>query len=358
MKPIKAGLIGCGFISSIYLENCRNFQSMDIVACADLNRENAERQARDFDIPRTCSVDELLADPEIDIVLNLTIPAAHAEISLKAIEAGKHVYMEKPLSISLKDGRAVLDAAAEKGVRVGGAPDTFLGGGIQTALKLIEDGWIGRPVAATAFFMSRGVEKWHPNPDFYYQPGGGPMFDMGPYYLTTLVSLLGSVKRVTGSVQTSFDVRTTPEGRSIPVEVPTHITGSLDFENGAVGTVITSFDSVGNNLPRMEIHGETGTLSVPDPNHFGGEVLVKKLGRKQFENVPLTHGWTDNSRGIGLADMAEALLEKRPHRANDQLQYHVLEIMHAFHTASEENKHITINSRIEKPAALAMQQIF
>lgn len=331
---------------------------MDIVACADLNRENAERQARDFDIPRTCSVDELLADPEIDIVLNLTIPAAHAEISLKAIEAGKHVYMEKPLSISLKDGRAVLDAAAEKGVRVGGAPDTFLGGGIQTALKLIEDGWIGRPVAATAFFMSRGVEKWHPNPDFYYQPGGGPMFDMGPYYLTTLVSLLGSVKRVTGSVQTSFDVRTTPEGRSIPVEVPTHITGSLDFENGAIGTMITSFDSVGNNLPRMEIHGETGTLSVPDPNHFGGEVLVKKLGRKQFENVPLTHGWTDNSRGIGLADMAEALLEKRPHRANDQLQYHVLEIMHAFHTASEENKHIPINSRIEKPAALAMQQIF
>ncbi|MFB5662362.1 Gfo/Idh/MocA family protein [Alteribacillus sp. HJP-4] len=358
MKKLKAGLIGCGVISDIYLKNCQRFQSLEVVACADLEIERAQAKAEKFNIPKAYTVPELLQDNEIDIVLNLTIPAAHAEVCLSALDSGKHVYVEKPLSISLQDAKIILDTAEQKGLYVGGAPDTFLGGGLQTCLQLVEDGEIGRPVAASAFFMSGGVESWHPNPDFYYQEGGGPMFDMGPYYLTALIAMIGPVKRVTGSAQRSFAVRRTPEGREIPVEIPTHISGVLDFENGAVGTIVTSFDTFGNNLPRIEIYGERGTLSVPDPNHFGGTVRLKKMGDETFKEVPLTHGSIENSRGIGLADMAEAILEERPHRANGNLLYHVLELMHAFHISSEEGTHYNVSSTTEKPARLESIKTF
>jgi predicted dehydrogenase len=358
MEKLKVGIIGCGNISSIYFTNCQTFHSLDIVACADLDVERAQAKAEEFHVPKACSVQELLADPEIDIVINLTIPAAHAEVSLSALEAGKHVYVEKPLAISLEDGRKIVKVAKSKGLLVGGAPDTFLGGGIQTCIKLVKDGWIGRPVAANAFFMSNGVEGWHPNPDFFYQTGGGPMFDMGPYYITALISLIGSVKRVTGSAKISFPERETPEGRKIPVEIPTHISGVLDFENGAVGTLITSFDSWGSNLPRIEIYGEHGTLSVPDPNTFGGPVKFRRKGEKEFQEVPLTHGYTKNSRGIGLADMAEAIQEGRPHRANSDLTFHVLEIMHGFHIASEEGRHYKVTSSVDRPKLVEMNKKF
>lgn len=357
MNKVKVGIIGCGNISDIYLKNCtQTFDILEVVACADIIHERAEKKAQEYGVPRACSVAELLADPEIEIVLNLTIPKAHAEVCLAALESGKSVYVEKPLAITREDGKKILDTAKSKGLLVGCAPDTFLGGGLQTCRKLIDDGWIGEPVASTAFMVCHGHESWHPDPEFYYQTGGGPMFDMGPYYLTALVSLMGPVKRVTGSARITFPERiitSEPKyGQKIKVEVPTHVAGIMDFTNGAVGTIITSFDIWDSQLPRIEIYGSEGTLIVPDPNTFGGPVYIKRQGAESWSEVPLTHGYSENSRGIGLADMACALRDKRPSRASGELAYHVLEIMHGFHDASVDGKHYELLSTCEKPAAL------
>jgi predicted dehydrogenase len=300
----------------------------------------------------------MLADPDIRIVVNITTPDAHAEVGLQVLEAGKSVYNEKPLAIRREDGKRMVDLAAAKGVRIGGAPDTFLGGGIQTCRKLIDDGWIGEPVAATAFLMGHGHESWHPDPEFYYQVGGGPMFDMGPYYLTALVNLVGPVKRVTGSARITFPERTITSqpkfGQKIKVEVPTHIAGVLDFVNGAVGTIVTSFDVWGGQLPRIEIYGTEGTLSVPDPNTFGGPIHIRPARSQEWHEVPLAYGYAENSRGLGVADMAHALLSGRKHRANGELTYHVLDVMHAIHEASRENRHSEIESICAKPAIFPM----
>lgn len=359
MEKVKVGVIGCGNISSIYLKNLTQvFQNTEVVACADLLLERAQEKAEEFGIPKACSVEELLADEEIRIVVNLTIPNAHAEVSLAALEAGKSVYVEKPLAITREDGQKVLRLAEEKGLLVGCAPDTFLGGGLQTCRKLIDDGWIGRPVAATAFMLCHGHESWHPSPEFYYQVGGGPMFDMGPYYLTALVSLMGPVKRVTGSANITFPQRTITSqpkyGKVIDVEVPTHVAGVMDFENGAIGTIITSFDVWSAQVPRIEIYGTAGTLSVPDPNTFGGPVWIKRADMKEWMETPLTHGYGENSRGIGVADMASALLYGRGHRASGAMAYHVLELMHGFHDAANREQHYQMQSTCERPEPLPM----
>lgn len=358
ITPTKIGVIGCGNISGAYLGAGKKFEILDIVACADLDLERAKAKAEEFGVSRACTVDELLADPDIDIVVNLTIPIAHAEVAMKVIEAGKSVHNEKPLAITRADGQQMLAAAQAKNVRVGCAPDTFLGGGIQTCRKLIDDGWIGEPVAATAFMTCHGHESWHPDPEFYYKVGGGPMFDMGPYYLTALVNLIGPVRRVTGSARVTFPERTITSapkyGTTINVDVPTHVAGVLDFANGAVGTIITSFDVWAAELPRIEIYGTQGTLSVPDPNGFGGPVRVRRAGASEWSEIPLTHGYADNFRSIGVADMAYALRSGRPHRANGALAYHVLDIMHAIHDASREGKHIELTSGVERPAPLPM----
>jgi predicted dehydrogenase len=301
---------------------------------------------------------ELLADPEIQIVVNLTIPKAHAEVNLAVIAAGKNAHCEKPLAVNRADGQKTLEAAKEKGVRVGCAPDTFLGGGIQTCRKLIDDGWIGEPVAATAFMAGHGHESWHPAPDFYYEIGGGPMFDMGPYYLTALVNLLGPIRRVTGSTRITFPERTisndTPRfGEKITVETSTHLAGVLDFESGAIGTLIMSFDMWPHHLPRLEIYGSEGSLSVPDPNTFRGPVKVRRAGAQEWSEVPLTHS-DAVSRGIGVADMAYGLVYDRPHRVNGDLAYHVLDVMAAFDDASKSNAHVQIESTCERPAMLPM----
>jgi predicted dehydrogenase len=358
ITPAKVGIIGAGNISGIYLENGKVFDMIDIVAIADIDMDRARAQATKYGVAKACSVAELLADPEIEIVINLTIPAAHAEVAMQVVNAGKSVYNEKPLAAERADGKKLLELAKAKGVRVGCAPDTFLGGGIQTCRKLIDDGWIGQPVAAVAFMPSHGPESWHPNPGFFYQRGGGPMFDMGPYYLTTFVNLLGPVKRVTGSAQISFAERTVTNqwnyGDKLPVEIPTHIAGVLDFHSGAVGTIITSFDIWAAHLPRIEIYGSLGSLSVPDPNIFDGPVLIKRAGAKDWSEVPVSHGFTKNSRGLGVADMASAIRSGRQHRANGELAYHVLDLMHAFHDASREGKHILLESSCERPAALPL----
>jgi len=358
MKPAKIGIIGCGAISGVYFEAGKTFEILDIVACADIVPERAKAKAEQYQIPKACTPEELLADPEIEIVVNLTVPKAHFEVSLAALEAGKSVYSEKPLAVTREEGRRLLDAARERGLLIGCAPDTFLGGGLQTCRKLVDDGWIGEPVAASAFMMSHGHESWHPDPEFYYQAGGGPMFDMGPYYLTALVNLIGPVRRVTGSARITFPERTITSqpkfGKKIQVETPTHVAGVMDFANGAVGTIITTFDVWAAQLPRIEIYGTEGSLSVPDPNGFGGPVAVRRAGASEWSQMPLTHGYTRQSRGIGVADMAYALRSGRPHRANGEMAYHVLDTMQAFLDASATSKHIELTSTCERPAPLPL----
>ncbi|MHC4592788.1 MAG: Gfo/Idh/MocA family protein [Planctomycetota bacterium] len=354
---VKVGVVGCGDISGIYLKNMTQvFSVLDPVACSDLLMDRAEAAAQEFGLQKACTTEELLADSDIDIVVNLTPPLAHAEVALAAVEAGKSIYNEKPLAVTRDDGRRLLEAAAAQGVLVGGAPDTFMGAGLQTCRKLVDDGVIGEPVAAVAFMTCHGHEGWHPSPEFFYQLGGGPMFDMGPYYLTTLVSLIGPVRRVTGATSISFPERTIGSqpkcGQTIQVEVPTHVAGILEFECGAVGTIVTSFDVWAAQLPRIEVYGTEGSLSVPDPNGFGGPVRVWRPASEGWQEVDLTHGYAENSRGIGVADMACGLRSGRPRRASGELVFHVLDIMQALHEAPDTGRHVELESTCDRPTPL------
>lgn len=355
-NKVNVGIIGCGNISDRYFQWCPKFDILNVTACADIDFSRAQAKAEKYGV-KAYTVDQLLADPDIEIVINLTIPAAHTEVDLAAIAAGKHVHSEKPLALTREDGQKILNAAKEKGVLVGCAPDTFLGGGLQTCRKLIDDGWIGTPVAATAFMVGHGHESWHPNPEFYYKAGGGPMLDMGPYYLTALVHLLGPVKRVTGSSRITFPQRIVTSqpnyGQIIDVDVTTHLAAVLDFASGAVGTMIMSFDVWSHNLPRIEIYGSEGTMSVPDPNIFKGPVKIRRAGADDWMEIPLTHS-TDVERGIGVADMAYATKSGRAHRASGDLAYHVLDVMLAVDDASNTGRHINIASTVERPAALPL----
>lgn len=343
----KIGILGCGNVNRLYGETFPRLPNLHVSACADLDRVAAEKLAARQGIPRVISPAELLTDPEVEIILNLTTPSSHAEIALAALDAGKHVYNEKPLALSREDGRKIVETARTKNLLVGCAPDTFLGAGIQTCKKLIDDGEIGHPVGATAFMLCPGHESWHPSPEFYYQPGGGPMFDMGPYYLTALITLLGPARRVTGSVSTPRTERLISSqpraGTVIPVEVPTHVTGVLDFVNGAVATIITSFDIHASTLPPIEIYGTAGSLRVPDPNTFGGPVYLHRAGERKWTNVPLTGGPVQQSRGLGLSEMAEAVKMGSKHRASGELALHVLDMMHAIHESSASGQHIYIS---------------
>ncbi|MCY4019593.1 MAG: Gfo/Idh/MocA family oxidoreductase [Chloroflexi bacterium] len=354
MRTLNVGLIGTGNIAPAYIRGCESFDIIKIIACADILVDRARAFAAEHGLA-AYSVDNLLARDDIDIIVNLTIPATHADVSLQIIEAGKHVYSEKPLAINRADGAEVIHAAKSAGLRVGCAPDTFLGGGLQTVRKFIDDDIIGRPVAATAVFMAHGPEAWHPNAGIFYLKGGGPLFDMGPYYLTALVSLMGPVARVAGSARITFPERiATSEalmGQALPVEVNTHISSTLEFECGAIATVITSFDIWGHHLPPIEIHGEKGSLSAPDPNRFDGDVQALLGGAGEWVDVPLSH--TINiGRGAGVADMAYAIQSGRPHRASGDLAFHVLDIMCALEESAARGEHIQIESTLPQPTAL------
>ncbi len=355
-SPVKVGIVGCGNISNAYFETPKRLPVFTVAACADLDLDRAKAKAAEHGVPKACTVAELLADPEIEIVVNLTIPKAHYEVCLAALHAGKSAYVEKPLALTRDEGRELLRVAAEHGVLIGGAPDTFLGAGLQTCRKVIDDGLIGEPVAATAFMLCRGHESWHPDPEFYYKAGGGPLFDMGPYYLTALVSLLGPIVRISGSARKTFPERTITSapknGQTITVDTPTHISGTADFANGAAATLIMSFDTWASTLPPIELHGTRGSLLVPDPNSFGGPVQLNRGGGSGWEDVPLTHGYADPSRGLGVADMAYALRENRPARAGGALTFHVLEAMWGFLDSSEQSKYYAMQSTAERPAAL------
>ncbi len=359
-SKVKVGVVGCGAISKVYLANCRGFESLEVVACADLNPKRARERAAEVGC-RASAVESLLADPAIEVVLNLTTPDAHASVAMAAIQAGKSVYNEKPLTITRSEARRLLAAAAKRSLLVGGAPDTFMGGGMQTCRRLIDQGAIGAPVAATAFMMCHGHESWHSDPAFYYQAGAGPMFDMGPYYVTALVSLLGPVSRVTGSTRITFKTRTITSrpkrGRKIAVKVPTHVAGVLDFggprgRRGPIATIVTSFDVWAADVPCIEIYGTEGTLSVPDPNGFGGPVRFRRAGSSQWEEATVWHGYVENSRGIGLADMARALRapkQRGRHRASGELAFHVLDVMQAIHESSDRGRHIRLSSGCPRP---------
>ncbi|MEX2536303.1 MAG: Gfo/Idh/MocA family oxidoreductase [Trueperaceae bacterium] len=356
-EPLRVGIVGCGNISATYLKAAQLFERLLVVAVADLDAQRAQARASEFEV-RAEPVEVLLADPEVEAVINLTVPNVHAQVSRQVLEAGKHVYSEKPLATKREEGRELLELAVELDLRVGCAPDTFLGGGLQTARKLLDDGWIGKPVAAAAFMMSSGVEMWHPDPAFFYRPGAGPLFDMGPYYLTALISFLGPMKSVMGSAATSFEERRITSkpysGQMLQVETPTHITALLEFHSGAVATLITSFDVQASELPRMEIYGSQGTLSVPDPNTFGGPLRIRRSGIKEWSEVPLTHGYVTNSRGLGLADMAHALASGRRHRANGEMAFHVLDVMESTLEAARQGCRIELSSSCEQPAPLPL----
>jgi predicted dehydrogenase len=354
-SKVKVGIIGSGDISGAYIKGCRSFEILEIAGCADLIFEKAVDKVAEYELPRAYRVDEMVADPDIEIIINLTTPDAHAVVSLLALDGRKHVYSEKPLATNRRDGQRILAAASDAGLLVGCAPDTFLGGGMQTCRKLIDDGWIGEVVGATAFMVSRGPESWHPNPGFFYQTGAGPLFDMAPYYLTALLNLVGPVERVSSVTRASFSERiaTSKEryGEKIKVEVPTHVTGLMNFVDGPVGSIIMSFDIWYSQLPRIEIYGAEGTLSVPDPNTFGGAVCIRQAGDSDWAEIQHTHS-DDINRGIGVADMAYALRSGRQHRANGEMAFHVLDLMRAIEESSDLGRHIVIDSRCDRPDPL------
>ncbi|MDO4475918.1 MAG: Gfo/Idh/MocA family oxidoreductase [Lachnospiraceae bacterium] len=354
---MKAGIIGCGVISEIYLKNLtERYANPEIVACADLFMEKARERAEQFGI-QAMTVDEMMADPQIDLILNLTTPLQHAEISLRALENGKHVYCEKPLAVSVEDGRRIMEKAAEKGLQVGCAPDTFLGAGVQTALKALRDGWIGQPVAAVGFFSCRGHERWHGNPGFYYQKGGGPHFDMGPYYLTALCAAFGRVKRVNALSRRTFPERLVTasgpnHGKVIPVEVDTHLSVSLEFDCGVIATMMLSFDVWSTDLPCMEFYGTAGTISVPDPNFFEGPVKLRSLYDEEAKELPLVNPYHENARGIGLAQMCQAIEKGEPVCAGGQQGLHVLEVIEAIDRAGRTGECVEIESGYTAPELL------
>jgi len=368
MKKPRIGIVGCGAISGIYLQNLAQvFTEVELAGVCDLipHREDDALTAfgnfvgpdSDYKPVKYKDMHEMFADQSIDIVLNLTRPYEHYEVSMAAIAAGKHVYSEKPLGATLEEGTEIQAAAKAKGLYLGGAPDTFLGAGIQTCRKLIDDGYIGKPVAATAFFACRGHESWHPDPEFYYQFGGGPLMDMGPYYITALVNLIGPVKTVSGMAKKTFPTRRITSqphyGTIVDVDVATHVASQLEFASGAVATMIKSFDIHAHRLPILEVYGTEGTLSVPDPNTFGGPVMLYRPEGKTFMEIPLTFGYEENSRALGLADMAKAIQTGRKARAGVDLTYHVLEVMTGISKSAESGKHIDISTQPERPAPMA-----
>lgn len=359
MKKVNIGVVGCGNISGIYFKNLtQTFLNTQVYSCADLIPERADNAAKEWHIPLIQTFEEMIADDKIDIILNITPPQKHYDLTKKALLAGKHVYVEKPLALSIEEGDELTGIAEKKGLLLGCAPDTFMGAGIQTCRKLIDDGYIGEPVGATAFMLCHGHESWHPAPEFYYQKGGGPMFDMGPYYVTALVNLMGGVQSVSGMTRKSFETRTITSqplfGKVVEVEVPTHVTGLLQFDNDAIATIITSFDVWSTTLPRIEIYGTKGSLIVPDPNTFGGPVLLSTLDGSGFKEIPLTHQYPENSRGFGLSDMAQCLLDgRKDSKAGGALANHVLEIMCGIHLSGESGQVHPIKNRYQRSAPVS-----
>jgi predicted dehydrogenase len=382
---MRVGIVGCGNISDIYATNSKLFRDIEIVACADVHAPAADRLSQKFSL-RKLSVDGLLAAPDVDTVLNLTIPSAHAEVSLAAIAAGKHVYCEKPLATTLADGEAVVRAAQAKGVRIGSAPDTVLGAGIQRTRRAIDEGVVGDVLTGTAAIMSKGMEHWHPNPAFFYQKGGGPVLDIGPYYVTALITLLGPVRSVCATglvspIERRHGAEGPNKGRTFPVDTFTTVNAVLTFASGANISLIASWDVWRHGMRPFELHGTKASLRAPDPDTFGGNVEVSsddlllnmhdpkqaalKGTRAEWNVIPtqeLVFGGINypfgnpvmaNYRGLGLAEMARAIAEGRPHRSSGDLALHALATMLGILEAAETSRTVTIAHSCAKPDALS-----
>ncbi|MDR2686822.1 MAG: Gfo/Idh/MocA family oxidoreductase [Oscillospiraceae bacterium] len=367
MGKTKIGFVGVGNISGIYLKNLtEKFTDLEIVGVCDLVREKAQRAVDQYGMKLYKDMYELFADPAVDIVLNITRPAEHFEVSHAALEAGKHVYSEKPLAGTFAQGKALVELAQAKGLVIAGAPDTFLGAGVQGCRKLLAEDVIGAPIGAAAHMICHGHETWHPDPEFYYRaPGGGPMLDMGPYYVTALCQLMGPVKSVMGMTRTTWPTRAITsqplDGTVIDVDVPTHQTALLRFQSGAVATLITTFDAYSMpGVNNIEIYGERGNMIVPDPNSFGGEIKIKLMEKNSpaaqdnfggGEWIPIDTPYDvyhENCRGVGLADMAAAIQAGRLPRAGAATQtLHVLEVLTAIERSSGEGREIAIESPFE-----------
>lgn len=365
-KDLGVGIIGCGNISTAYLQLAPMFRGYEILAVADINMDNANARATEFGV-RAETVDELLAADDIDLIINLTIPAAHVEVSRAILQAGKHVYSEKPFVLSLAEAQELGDIARDKGVRIGSAPDTFMGGSHQLARNLIDAGAIGKVTSGAAVVMSSGMEDWHPNPDFFFQKGGGPILDLGPYYICNLVQLLGPVTKVTsltGMAQSNRTIANGPRnGETVPVETPTTIHAVLGFASGAIITLLASWDVWASNHPVMELYGSEGTMNLPDPNFFGGELTVTQRSSAPVDklwdhpfNIPNFEETKANYRGAGLADMVIAIANDRPHRCNDAFATHVVEVMTAILEAGETGTMLTMTTTCSRPDVLDPDQ--
>src|SRR5665213_54825 len=369
-KTLGVGIIGCGNISWAYLTLAAKFNHIEVRAVADMNMAAAEERAKEFGV-KAQTVKDLLKNDDIQIVVNLTVPAVHYKVSKQILDAGKHVYSEKPLTLSYKDALALQKYAAKKKLRVASAPDTFLGASHQQARKAIDDGVIGKVVSGTCHFMGPGMEMWHPNPDFFFNPGGGPVLDMGPYYITNLVNLIGPVKRVSALAGTGRKTRTISNGprngEVIKVKVPTTYHALLEFSNGASITLGLSWDVWAHKHQNMELYGQTGAMFVPDPNFFGGDVMLATQGNLPeamkawdhpfgVKNWGMKNSQTDviwaNYRCAGLADMADAIIKKRHARCDVSLVAHVVEVMTAIMEAGKSRKVLTLKSTCKRPAPL------
>jgi predicted dehydrogenase len=369
-RQLGVGIIGCGNISTTYFELAPLFRGIEMLACADLNQETARLRAAEYGV-RAQSIDELLANDELDLIVNLTIPAAHFAVSRAILEAGKHVYSEKPLTITLEEGKTLQKLAKERGLSVGCAPDTFLGGAHQLARSYIDQGRIGRITSGTCHVMGPGMEMWHPNPGFFFLEGGGPILDLGPYYIANLVNFIGPVKRVgalTSMARKSRTITSEPlKGQEIPVETPTNIHALLEFTNGATITLSASWDVWSHRHANMELYGTDGSLFVPDPNFFGG--VVEASGRnKDIQplepwdhpfgklNQESPHGPRANYRTAGLADMALAIIEGRDARCSLQRALHGVDVMTSILKSGEEHRFVELSTTCTQPAALGIEE--
>lgn len=359
MTTARLGIIGCGNISRRYATGMARFRELQIVGCADLVQELADRLARDACIRAYSSIEELLADPSIDIVVNITPPGAHLEVTLAALGAGKHVYVEKPIALDLASAQQMRAAAAEAGRRIGSAPDTFLGSAGQTARAAIDAGLIGKPLGASASIAHSKAEAWHPNPTFLFKPGGGPLLDLGPYYITGLVNLLGPVVEISGFTRIGAPERiVTAPNRGVDrigVEVPTHAVAVGRFASGALLSLQASFDVWDTEHPPIEVYGTRGMLSVPDPNTFDGDVRIRLHGNdwRVLDPVIPPTGPMEESvqllRGLGVADLAAAVAGL-PHRASAELAEHVLEVLEAIQLSSDSGTTVRLATTVERPA--------
>ena len=356
-RVANVGVIGCGAISSAYFNAAKSFPNLKIVAVADIRPEATEAAAEKYGY-KAMSVAKLLADPQIEAVLNLTVPAAHAKMNERILKAGKHAYAEKPFALDRASGKRVMALAKKKKLQVGGAPDTFLGGAHQTCRELIDKDVIGKVTAGVALMLCHGPEAWHPNPSFYYLKGGGPLFDMGPYYITALVNMLGPVKRVAAINNRQMDTRIAGsekiKGKKLPVKTDTHHSAILQFASGTVVTLVTSFDVwKGDGAWCIQLHGTKGSLRVPDPNCFGNEIKICMAGENEWKPAPIVHAHTDNMRSIGLADMCRAIHDKKtPARCGGELAFHVLDVMCSIEESSKAGKFIKVQSTCSRPAPL------